>query len=115
MKYILLKTTLVALSAGLLQLILPWWSIAIAAFAVNIAIGSRKFSSFLSGFLGVGILWAIVAWNIDQANTSLLSTKIAEILQAPNPVSVMLFTALVGGLVGGMGGLTGGILNGSKR
>ena len=77
LKYILsiLVTALVAFVTGLYM---PWWGIAIAAFLVSAAIPQKPAFSFLSGFLGVFLLWEVLAWWIDNKNNGILSQKIAS-------------------------------------
>jgi len=40
-----------------LELFLPWWSVALAAFVGGLLINTRM--NFLAGFLAVGLLWII--------------------------------------------------------
>ncbi len=110
MKYIvsILLTALLGFVSGLY---LPWWCIAFAAFVVSAIIRQKPFMSFLSGFLGVFLLWEILAWWIDAKNESILSQKIAQILPlGGSPVLLILLSSLVGALVGGCAGLAGSYL-----
>jgi hypothetical protein len=96
----ILLTALLAFISGLY---LPWWGIAIAAFIVGVLIPQKPFYSFLSGFIGVFLLWEILAWRIDTRNNGILSQKIAQILPlGGSTVLLILITSLVGALVGGM-------------
>ena len=107
MKFIssILLTALLSFVAGLY---LPWWSVAIAAFVVGVIIPLASWKSFLSGFLGVFLLWAILAWWIDSKNNSILSQKIAQLLPlGGSSFLLILVTALIGALVAGFAGLTG--------
>jgi len=79
-----LLTSLLSFISGLY---LPWWGIAIAAFAVGVMVPQRPFYAFLSGFIGVFLLWEILTWWIDSKNNGILSQKIAEVLPAFQPVS----------------------------
>ena len=88
---------------------LPWWGIAIAAFIISVMIPQKPVASFFSGFLGVFLLWGILAWWIDSNNNSVLSQKIAQILPLQgSSFLLILVTALIGGLVAGFASLTGG-------
>lgn len=89
----------------LLQLFLPWWTLAIGAFAVAFVFDNKSFPSFAAGFLGVAILWVAMAGFITITTDSILTTKLNQLL----PVNSFIITALVGGLVGGLGGLTGAL------
>jgi hypothetical protein len=107
MKFILttLLTMLLSFIAGLY---LPWWSIAIVAFFAALLIQPRIGFGFLSGFLGVFLLWSALAFWIDTNNESILSHKIALLFPLGGSTLVLiLITALIGGLVGGFAAMAG--------
>ena len=113
---ILVAIVLTALLAFIAGLQLPWWSIAIAAFIVSVIINQRSGIAFLSGFLGIFVLWAGLAWWIDMSNQGVLSGKIALLLPlGGNSVLLILVTAFIGALVGGFGALTGSYLRTSSK
>ena len=90
---------------------LPWWSFAVSSLAVSIAIRQRPGRSFLSGFLGLFLLWAGMALVKDAANEHILSAKVATILPLGGSYLVLiLVTGIVGGLVSGLAALTGSYL-----
>lgn len=104
----LLLTALFCFIAGLY---LPWWSIAVVAFLVALFIRQRIGYSFLAGFAGVFLLWAILATWIDIENNSILSIKIAQLFPlGGSSVLLILVTAFVGGLVGGFAAMSGASL-----
>jgi hypothetical protein len=108
-----LLTTLLAFVAGLY---LPWWSLAIAAFFVAVFIHQHPGKAFLSGFLGVFILWAGLAWWIDMKNEGILSKKIAELLPlGGSSFLLILVTAFIGALVAGFGAMTGSFLRSTNK
>ncbi len=114
MKFIaaIILTVLLAFISGLY---LPWWGIAVASFLVAVLVHQKGGKAFLSGFLGLFILWAGLAWWIDVKNNSILSQKIASILPlGGNTVYLVLVTGLVGGLVAGFAALSGSYLRSSK-
>jgi hypothetical protein len=113
-KYII-SILLTALVSFVLGLYLPWWSIAPAAFLVSLLIRQRPAMSFLAGFLGVFLLWEILAWWIDYRNNSILSQKIAQIfpLEGSN-VLLILLTSLIGALVAGFASLAGSYMKVDK-
>lgn len=112
MKFIV-ATILTALLAFVSGLWFPWWTIALAAFLIAALVHQRPGKAFLAGFLGVFLLWAILASIIDMKNASLLSSRIASVLPlGGSNLLLILVTALIGGLVGGFGGLTGSFLRG---
>jgi hypothetical protein len=107
LKYVLsiVVTALVAFVSGLY---LPWWGIAIAAFLVSAAIPQKPTFSFLSGFLGVFLLWEVLAWWIDNKNNGILSQKVAALLGLGNSsVLLIVITSVVGALVAGFAALAG--------
>jgi len=101
------KLILVAGLCYLLELFLPWWSVVIAAFMVNLWLPTKGLSAFLSGFLGVGLLWLIYAWLIDVETSSLMSERIAGLFGMGNPAMMIIITGLAGGLVGGFAAMSG--------
>lgn len=104
----LLLTAMLAFIGGLY---LPWWSLAIASFLVAVMIHQRAGKAFVSGFMGVFLLWAGLAWWIDMSNNSILSKKIASILPlGGNVVLLILTSAFVGGLVAGFAAMSGSYL-----
>lgn len=106
---------LIALLAFVCGLFLPWWSIALAAFAVSALIPLKPLWAFCAGFFGIFILWGGLALVIDQLNNSILSTKIAAILPlGGSAYALICVTAFIGGLVGGGGALTGAYVKASR-
>ena len=104
---VIIKIILIATLAYLVEEYLPWWSVVVVAFIINALIYTKGSPSFLSGFLGVGLLWLIIAWNIDTANASLLSSKVSQVLEIKTTLAILALTFVVGGLAGGFGALTG--------
>ena len=107
LKYILsiLVTALMAFAAGLY---LPWWGIALASFLVSAAIPQKPAFSFLSGFLGVFLLWEVLAWWIDNKNNGILSQKVANLFGlGGSSVLLIVITSIIGGLVAGFAALAG--------
>jgi hypothetical protein len=112
----LLATILTALLSFIAGLFLPWWSIAIVAFGVALFMKQFIGRSFLSGFLGVFLLWAIVALWIDLKNESILSHKIAQIFPlGGSSFLLILVTAVIGALVGGFAAMSGASLISHKK
>lgn len=107
----LISTLLIALLGFLSGLYLPWWGVALGAFLVSALIPQRPGLAFLSGFLALFLLWALLAWSMDAPNKSILSVKIAQILPlGGSTILLILVTAFVGALVGGGAALTGSYL-----
>lgn len=104
---ILIKIILIAVMAFAFQLNAAWWSVAVAGFLISFIVSSNGISSFLSGFLGVGFLWFVMALYHDGSGNALLTARVADIFSLPNTGLLMLITSIIGGLVGGLGALTG--------
>lgn len=125
---IILRFVLVALGAYAVHFLAPWWAVAVVCFVIGLAMsgsGRRRIFatrnqppslSFLTGFLGVGLIWLLLAWQMDAANASLLSRKIAQLLLSSDVLPtngnwlMLTLTALVGGLIGGGSTLSGNLL-----
>jgi len=108
---LLVAIILTALLSFVAGLYFPWWSIALAAFISVLIIPLRSGKAFLAGFLGVFILWAVLAWWIDMKNEHVLSKKVAEIFPlGGSSFAMIIVTALIGALVGGLASLTASFL-----
>ena len=104
----IILTALLSFVAGLY---FPWWSIAIAASLSVLLIPLASGRAFLAGFLGVFLLWFLLALWIDIKNQHILSKKIAEIFPlGGSSFAILLVTAFIGALVGGLGALSGSYL-----
>ena len=102
---------LTASAALILGEYLPWWSVAVAAFTISLVINQRPGVSFLSGFLGIALLWIAYSSWINQLNESILSERIASVLPLQgNPLLLILLTGIVGGLAGGLSALSASYL-----
>jgi hypothetical protein len=111
----LVATVLTALLAFAGGLFLPWWSLAIAALLVALLVNQRAGKAFLSGFLGLFLLWIILAWWMDMKNGGILSKKIASVLPlGGNTFLLLLVTGIVSGLVAGFAALTGSYLRAAE-
>ena len=110
MRFILaiLLTATLSFLAGLR---LEWWSIAAVAFAVALLIPQRLSFAFLSGLIGIFLLWTIIALCFDIPNHGILSHRIAELFKLGGSSILLIFvTALIGGLVGGFAAMAGSSL-----
>jgi len=94
---------------------LPWWSFVLTSILISIAIPQKPIYAFLSGFLGIGILWFSLAFIIDNQNQHLLSTKVANVLPLHGSyISLIILTTVVGALLGGLAALTGSYIRKPK-
>lgn len=112
----ILAILLTAVLSFLAGMFLPWWSIAIVAFLVALLLIQHIGAGFLSGFLGIFILWGVLAFWIDVKNESILSQKIAQLFPlGGSSVLMILVTAFIGALVGGFAGMAGSSLKPAKK
>ena len=114
MKFIA-KLVLTAASCYVAELFFPWWIIAVCAFVINLFLPTKGFNAFLSGFLGVGLLWLLFAWLIDLNTSSLLSEKVAQLFELSNTSLLVAITGLVGGLVGGFAAMSGSLFRNLRQ
>lgn len=103
-------TIIIAILSMILQAFLPWWSIAIAAALVALFSRVKPALAFLSGLIGIALVWLLKAWLLDWVNDGILSAKMAQILPVGSAAVLLLVTVLTGGLVGGFAALTGSSL-----
>jgi hypothetical protein len=114
MKFIasVLLTALLSFAACLF---LPWWSIAIAAFAVAALIPQSAAKSFLIGFTALFLLWGGLSFWISNNNEHLLAHKVSMVLlKMDNPWVLIFATAFIGALVAGFAALSGSFLRKGK-
>ena len=78
---LILSLFLTATIGFLAGLRFEWWSIALVSFLVALLIPQKISGAFLSGFLGIFILWAVLATWIDSKNGNILSFKMAELFK----------------------------------
>lgn len=106
MKFII-RIILIAALTYLSGMIFPWWGIAIAAALISFLLPGHGFNVFVSGFLGVGLVWMAFAWKTDIETGSILSEKIVQLFPVSEVTYLILATGVIGGLVGAFSGLTG--------
>jgi len=96
-------------------LLLPWWSIAIAAFVVAALIPQKPGKAFLTGFVALFLLWGGLSFWISNNNNHVLAHKVSQLLlKMDSPVVLVLVTAFIGALVAGFAALAGSYLRKSK-
>lgn len=87
---------------------LPWWSFVITNAIISMVIVQKPWISFLTGAIGVSLIWVGLALGIDSANNHILSTKVAQILPLGGSyIKLIMVTGIIGFLLGGLGSLTG--------
>lgn len=90
---------------------LPWYSIAIIAFAFGYSLKSN--GNFLAGFFGVGLLW-MITFLINSTDGG-LPRIVAEIFQLKKEIWLMVIASVLAGLTAGFACLTGSLLKVEKK
>ncbi|MBS1773869.1 MAG: hypothetical protein JST82_13500 [Bacteroidetes bacterium] len=108
---------IIAFLAGILSWLVAWWMIAAVSFVVTVNHKLKPRDGFLSGFIGVALLWlGFVLWR-DIPNEHILANRLVGpgLLPLPNGWMLMLLTVILGGLIGGLAGWSGAIMNKAFR
>ncbi|MBT1704863.1 hypothetical protein [Chryseosolibacter indicus] len=108
----LIQILFIMILASVLELLLPWWSIAFASFIGALMFNSRY--NFLAGFLGVGLLWLLTSLIIDITASVNLAGRIAALFMLNKPL-LFVVTSLIGAVVGGFAAMAGGALRKERR
>lgn len=112
----LVSVLLIVLFSYLTGRLLPWWSIAIVCFVIALLIPQSIWRSFGAGFLGIFVMWGLLALWIDVQNKHILSQKIANIFPlGGSSILLILVTALIGALAGGFAAMSGASLRPVRR
>src|SRR5688500_17615837 len=113
---IILAALLIAALGFIAGLFLPFWSIALVAFLVALLLPQSPGRGFLSGFLGLFLLWGGLAAWINIANDGLLGTRVAHLFFLGGYSGLLvLVTGFISGLVGGFAAMAGSSLRAPKR
>lgn len=108
-----LQVLVILILASIFELLLPWWSIAIAAFLGGLTF--RTNLNFLAGFVGIAALWLLMALIIDLSAAAPLTQRVADIFMGISTTTLLLVTATIGGLVGGFASMAGSALRKPKK
>lgn len=104
----MIEIILIALISLVAQLVLPWWSLAIVAFAVCFWHSPGGGRAFLYGFVGVALVWLGYALLIQLQTDGVFVGRMSELLFKSNTsVLPVLVTTVLGGIVGGVAGVAG--------
>lgn len=110
---VIIQTIAIVILGFILELFLPWYSIALASLIMGYLLRSN--ANFMAGFLGIAFLWLLKAWTMDASSTTELADKVARIFPLQHKGFLFLLTSVLGGLVGGFASLTGSLLHQEKR
>lgn len=90
-----------------LQIVAPWWVIALIPFLVHAWRPTTALPAFLTSFGAVAALWFGYGFYLHTNSEGAMSNKIAAIFGLPNGLLLLVVTAIIGGLVAGLSGLSG--------
>ena len=95
---------------------LPWWVVALIAFATAFFLDKTPGQSFWSGFGGVFAAWTILILLKSIPNDNILAGRVIQLFPLPHWWGLLLIiSALIGGLVGGMAALSGVLIKAFKN
>jgi len=104
---VIIKAILIAGLCYLMGGLMPWWGGVVIAALVSLSIPTTSFSAFVSGFIGVGLLWMVLAWTIDIESQGLLTDKVATVFNAADSIYLVVGAGAIGAFAGGLGSVTG--------
>ncbi|MEL6562004.1 MAG: hypothetical protein AAFQ94_27705 [Bacteroidota bacterium] len=104
---LIIRIILIAFVGFFASSMIGWWVLIPVAFLISFFLYGNNFASFLSGFLGGGLLWMGYAWKIDTETNQIMSNQLASILTLSDPILLVLVTGVIGALIGGLGSLSG--------
>lgn len=107
----LMTILITALLAWLTSWLWAWWMIAVIPFVVAVLIKQKVGRAFMSGLLGIALLWLYLVLKMDIANHSILSTRMAGLFGLGH-TAFLIVNILLGGLIGGLGGWSGAAMRG---
>ncbi|UXP32132.1 hypothetical protein N6H18_17455 [Reichenbachiella agarivorans] len=106
MKFII-RLLLIAIFSYLLSLVMPWWILILVAGILSFILPGGNFNAILSGLLGGGLLWMVMAWKVDVETNSIMSTKIIQLFPIDDVNMIIIATGVLGGIAGALGAFTG--------
>ncbi|HVI43816.1 MAG TPA: hypothetical protein VM802_03070 [Chitinophaga sp.] len=106
---------LILILAYIAGTVLPWWSVAVAAFVVTLALPLSPGKSFFSAFLSVFVLWLALAFFRDVRNDHILANRMSEtILHLKSAPLMGIVSAFIGALVAGFAASSAAFLRAPK-
>ena len=94
--------------AMLFSLIMPWWSVMLAAFLAGLIFSVKGVWVFLVPFSAIFFYWMVYAFLLSNDNDFILAKKIAVLLPlGGNAYALILVTAFIGGVASGVAGILG--------
>lgn len=107
---LLISILLIAILSFITEYFFSWWTLAIGCFFVTLFSSLSYGKSFLSGFLGIILLWLVVAFIKDFSNDHILSSRMAKVFHLNSSVLYIIVASLIGGIVGGFAAWSGALV-----
>ena len=104
---ILISVIITAVTIYFVQLLFPWWVIAVVGFFSGLILAGKGSQAFLTGFISAFLVWIIMITLIEIKTGYILGGKLATIFQLPSGWILGIVAAFLGGLVTGLASLTG--------
>lgn len=107
------RNTILAYSLGflllgfLVQISLPWYSLAFLALIFGFMMKVKPGITFLVFLICGALLWLITAYWKDAQSHSQLSTRVAILFGVGQTIILLVATALIGGITSGLGAWCG--------
>jgi len=110
MKQFLTGISLIIIATIVVSPFLPWWGISIVAIIIGGVVGLKGMTSFMYGFIGVGLVWLVTILLKNNTNEGILLGKMTDLFPIESPILLLFAILLIGGIVGGFSTATGGLL-----
>lgn len=94
----------------LVQLIAPWWSMALVAFVAALLLGRNTTGAFVAGFAGAGLSWLLPALYLYLTHDNRLADQLAQLFRLSAPVWLFVITFLLSAVMGGLAAAAGAVL-----
>ncbi|WP_258103465.1 hypothetical protein [Marinoscillum sp. MHG1-6] len=104
---LLIRILLIAVLTYLLSIYLPWWILMVVSFIVGFLIHGSGVSTFVSGFLGAGLVWISYAAILDYQSNSDFTQKMIELFPVDNGIYLLIISGAIGGICGGLAAASG--------
>lgn len=98
---------LIFIFGWILQMFLPWWTIAIVCFLIAIAFFEKAKHAILLGFFSVFALWLLLAFYKSYQNDFILLERMSALLGLSSKWLLPFLSAFIGGLLGALSSLSG--------
>ena len=102
-----LQLILIVLVSWIAQRFLPWWGFAPLVFLVALTLSKKGGQAFLSGFLGLALLWGGYAFCYSSMNDGIMANRMGQVLGGLPGGGMILITIFLGGLLGGLSAWSG--------